>query len=561
MKAKQPLVIYISIWNVLRQYYQHPIRDMFSLGCLSILSILLTVSVPYIMKQIVNISQSNSASFSWEMIWQWENLYLLAACYALAWFIGNLLQHLSQRYSAFFLIHIEAALVYMGLKNYFDLTFNEQRKIEIGNINTDIWRGANAFGQLTYTSLFILLPLLFELVVMMWILAQSISLSFALIFLVFAVVLFVVTLCIAVKSKDVFSVFYEAQNQINQFFIEKVQNHYDIQINAAKEYELRSFDQRIKDYQLKKSKSHGHLMILMLIQVFAVAIFLFIFMLLTVYLFENKQVSTGDFVLISAYIVGLTLPMLRVSQSIMMLKGEYISLVKFYDYFQLEKNIYQITEIEPSTFFYCFEHAQLDLGKNQLQNFNLIIQQHQCYVITGQTGIGKSSFMNHLIGLQKIQSGKLYYKNIDISVEFSTNIYHEIAVVGQTVAVYSGTLRQNLVHNSRYHYSDLELLHWLEVFQLTQLCTKNNLSLDDDLEERYKSFSGGEKQRLNILRALLKQPKCLIMDEPTAALDEVTAIHLMKVIRQQVSTVIMISHAPYAKQFADHLIDFDQLLD
>lgn len=560
MKPSEPWAIYAGVWKILKQYYQHPIRHMLGLGVLVLSSTLLVVSVPYIMKQIVDLSQSGVSQFSWDQLWHLENLYLLAACFALAWFGSNLLQHLSQRYSAFFLISIESALVYKGLENFFNLSFLEQRKIETGIINTDIWRGAEAFGQLIFTSLFILIPLVFEVFMMMWILAQSINISFALIFLFFALLVFAMTLIVALKSKDIYSTFYEAHNRINQFFIEKVQNHYDIQINAAQHYELKNFAQRVKEYQTEKSKSHSQLMILMLIQVLSVAIFLFIFMLFTVYLFEKKQVSTGDFILISSYIVGLTLPMLRVSHSVMGLKGDYISLKKFYHYFQLEKVQHQSTEVESSDMFYRFQHANLHLGKHEITDFNLNLEADRCYVIIGQTGIGKSSFMHYLTGLQQIQAGQLYYKNINITQQFSTDIYHEIAVVGQVPTVYSGTLRQNLVHNSPYHYTDAELIYWLEVFQLTPLLSKNNLGLDDELQDRYKSFSGGEKQRISILRALLKKPQCLIMDEPTAALDEQTAIHLMSVIRQHVTTIVMISHAAYAQQFADQVINFDELI-
>lgn len=560
MQNNSPLSIYLNVWKVLQQYYRHPIRHMLLLGILVASSTLMLVFVPYIMKQIVDLSQSGRASFSWEQLWQWENLYLLAACYALAWFGSNLLQHLSNRYSAFFLISIESALVYKGLENYFNLNFAEQRKIETGVINTDIWRGADAFGQLTFTCLFIMMPLLFEIVMMMVILAQNISLSFAVVFFFFALVTFALTLLIAIKSKDIFSVFYDAHNQINQFFIEKVQNHYDIQVNHAQAYALKQFDQRIQDYRIKKSKAHSRLVVLMLLQVFFVTVFLLGFMLFTVYLFEKNQVSTGDFVLIGSYIIGLTMPMLHVSQSVMRLKGDYISLKKFNSYFQLDQPKLQHTATTPHSSLYRFKHATLNLGKHHLSDFNLEIEPNKCYVIMGQTGIGKSSFMHYLIGIQQIQQGQLYYKNIDISQQFSSHIYPEIAVVSQTPVVYSGTLRENLVHNSRYQYSDAELMQYLDIFHLTGLLAKKQLGLDDELQDRYKSFSGGEKQRISILRALLKKPQCLIMDEPTAALDETTAVELMTVIRQQVGTIIMISHAPYAKQFADHVIDFDQLL-
>lgn len=92
---------------------------------------------------------------------------------------------------------------------------------------------------------------------------------------------------------------------------------------------------------------------LMIIQVLFVGVFLLSFMLFTVYLFQQQQVTTGDFVLISAYIIGLTMPILQVSQSLIRLRGDYIQ---------------------------------------------------------------------YLVGLEQISQGKLHYKNIDISQQFSTQI-------------------------------------------------------------------------------------------------------------------------------------------
>ena len=109
-------------------------------------------------------------------------------------------------------------------------------------------------------------------------------------------------------------------------------------------------------------------------------------------------------------------------------------------------------------------------------------------------------------------------------------------------------------------YSDGELMRWLQDFDLIHLLEKNNIGLDDDIQDFYKSFSGGEKKRISIIRALLKKPQLLILDEPTAALDELTSLKLMPMIREQVSTIFMISHANYAIEFADEILDFNALL-
>ncbi|TCM69967.1 ATP-binding cassette subfamily B protein [Acinetobacter calcoaceticus] len=551
---------YQAVWKILRQHYRHPQRLMLLLGILILASTLVGVYLPYIMKQIVDLSQLDQRQLNFQHLWSWTNLYILAAAFALGWLFSNILIHLSNQFSGFFMVNIDTSLVYKGLENYFSLSYAEQKKIDTGVINTDLWRGATAFGHFTYTTLFILVPVLFEILAMVWMLTHSINLSFAILFLLFAIVVFVLTLWITFKSKDIFTPMYEAKNQINQFVVEKVQAHYDIQVNASSQYELNKFSQRAEAYRHTTLSSYTQITKMMIWQVLFVGLFLLSFMLITVYLFEQQQVSTGDFVLISSYVIGLTMPVLRVSQSLIHLKGDQVALKKFYAYFLLPKQQYKSAVILPTPQLYQFKHAEFQLGKVMIRDFNLCLEQGKCYVIIGETGIGKTSFMQYLLGIEQINAGQLLYKNIDISLMFAAEIFQEVAVVSQLPIVYSGTLRDNLIHNSRFEYSDAELETWLARFNLSQLLAKNKLGLDDDLEDIYKSFSGGEKQRMSIIRALLKQPQCLIMDEPTAALNEEMGKQLLDLIRTQVKTIILISHAPYAKQYADELIDFDALI-
>lgn len=251
---------------------------------------------------------------------------------------------------------------------------------------------------------------------------------------------------------------------------------------------------------------------------------------------------------------------MMMSQSIIRLRGDFIAIEQYYEYFGLAKDQFNQKMIEPNSVFYEFIDASFHLGENKISNFNFKIQKDKFYIVIGKTGIGKTSFINYLMGLEQLESGQLIYKNIDISHQFSAEIFNEIAFVSQSSIVYSGTLRQNLVNNSQQSYSDDELMSWLDQFELIHLLNKNKINLDDDIQEIYKSFSGGEKQKISIIRALLKKPQLLILDEPTAALDEATSLRLMPIIRQNVGTIFMISHANYAVDLADEIIDFNKII-
>lgn len=101
---------------------------------------------------------------------------------------------------------------------------------------------------------------------------------------------------------------YEARNQMNQFIIEKVQSSYDIKVNDATFYELNAFQKRIHYYLAESRQTYLKIIIFMIYQVAFVGFFLFVFMALSVYLFQQHRFTSGDFVLISTYIISLTMP-------------------------------------------------------------------------------------------------------------------------------------------------------------------------------------------------------------------------------------------------------------
>lgn len=556
----QKVHTFSKVWSIAKQFYPKPIPQLLVIALCLILTTLLSIGLPYVLKLLVDQSQLSSKALAFKDYFHLDYLYLLALAYAVGWLLKELINQIEGLSTALILRKLDSALIFEGLKNYFLLKHEVQKQQDAGVYNTNLLRGSEAFGQILCTVFFIIVPVVFQIFGMVWILSSNIDYSYGLYFLVFSLCTIVLSLLITFKTQDFFTAMYESRNQLNQFIIEKVQSSYDIKVNDATGYELNAFKKRINHYLAESRHTYIKIIIFMMYQVAFVGFFLFVFMALSVYLFQHQRFSSGDFVLISSYIISLTLPLLMMSQSIIRLRGDFIALQKFYDYFLFEKDQFNQKVIEPSTVFYHFKDAQFILGKHTITNFNFKIEQGKCYVAIGRTGIGKTSFINYLMGLQQIDQGQLYYKNIEISQQFSSNIFNEIAFVSQSPIVYSGTLRQNLVHSSRQTYSDAELISWLIYFDLQHLLEKNNISLDSDIQDIYHSFSGGEKQRISIIRALLKQPKLLILDEPTAALDEKTSLKLMPIIRQQVDTIFMISHAHYALDLADEVVDFNDIL-
>lgn len=153
---------YQNIWKIVKNRYPRPIQDMLILGLVLMIHTLLSVAVPYILKEIVDQSHTTNV-VTFDQLFTWKNLYILATAYALGWLLMNVLNHAANFLSARLMTKFKIALLHGGVKQFFEATFAEQKKIELGVYQTDILRGADSFGTITYVILFVLVPILFQI--------------------------------------------------------------------------------------------------------------------------------------------------------------------------------------------------------------------------------------------------------------------------------------------------------------------------------------------------------------------------------------------------------------
>lgn len=558
--SSQDIQNYKFLWQVSKENYKKQKGSMFLMFLLVMFTAFFTTLLPYLLKIIIDYS-AQEYNFSLDIRLPFNFLYLIVLAYAAAWLANELCNWTKNIFSAYLMVDFKGALIFAGLKNYLNLKKDEQDQIEAGTVISDLARGSSAFGEINLTLLLHLGPIIFQLVMIFAVLFTTISLLFSISFLLVAIVIFLVSFHINKTSSSLFDSMYQKDNQVNSHLIHQISNSYEIKVKNAVPFQLSKFNATLDSYITTAKDRNKKIGLLMISQLFLIFLFLLIFMLFTVFLSTEKQLTPGAFVLISTYIIQLTNPFLAVSQSLMRLNGNFVALAKYRQYFNLKKENYTHSVVQDSNVLFQFINAKFLLGKRAVDHFNLTILANKTYVVIGQTGLGKTSLMNYLMGVYQIQSGQLYYKNIDISQNFSKHIFDEVVYVAQQPVIFPYSLRDNLVYNSSHIYEDSYLLQMLDQFNLLHILKKHQLTLDDDLTEIYKNFSGGEKQRICILRGLLARPQLIILDEPTAALDVGTAKNILEYIQQVVPSVIMITHSPYAMEIADEVIDLEKLLN
>ena len=177
-------------------------------------------------------------------------------------------------------------------------------------------------------------------------------------------------------------------------------------------------------------------------------------------------------------------------------------------------------------------------------------------IVTGESGSGKSTLMSQLLGFYDDTKSAIFIDGKRLDSIDLYSLRQAVAWVDQEPKLLNTSIKENLLLGLSEQPSEGSIEQTLEQVGLSQWYEKIGRDLDQAVSERAQIFSGGEKQRLAIARALLRNAKVLLMDEPTSALDKHNSTEMMTLIRAiaKERRVIMISHnSAFLQQDDDHV--------
>lgn len=209
-------------------------------------------------------------------------------------------------------------------------------------------------------------------------------------------------------------------------------------------------------------------------------------------------------------------------------------------------------EFENVTFAYSDEEEE---GKNALENINLKIKSGETIGIIGGTGSSKSSLVQLIPRLYDVTKGKVKVGGIDVRDYDIKALRDSVAMVLQKNVLFSGTIAENL----RWGKKDADEEELKEICKLSQadsFIQEFPSKYDTLLDQGGTNVSGGQKQRICIARAILKQPKILILDDSTSAVDTKTDALIRKAFREKIpnTTKIIIAQRVSSIEDADQII-------
>ncbi len=178
--------------------------------------------------------------------------------------------------------------------------------------------------------------------------------------------------------------------------------------------------------------------------------------------------------------------------------------------------------------------------------------------VIGGTGSGKSTLVNLIPRLYDATEGTVCLDGVDVKVCSREELCRQIGIVPQKAVLFSGTIRENLLWG-REEASDEELLEALATAQASDILESKDGGLDAAVQQEGSNFSGGQRQRLTIARALVRKPSILILDDSASALDYATDAKLRMAIKSMdpSPTTFIVSQRAASVRFADQILVLD----
>lgn len=496
--------------------------------------------IPIVTANIINIA-SNPTKYNLRSLW----LNLIIAILAIVQNIPTQMMHI--KYLSEPVRYVEAKLRSNLVKKLQILSISYHKELKSGKLQSKVLRDVEAIQLLSVQIYTTILPVIFNISV-----ALAVTVTKSPIVALF----FFLTLPLAL----IFASFFRKNiRESNKSFRKEIE---EMSANVAEMVEmvpvtrahgLEKIEIKKMERQLNEVKSKGyHLDIItalfgasswVVFQIFQVVCLGF-----TGYQAYRGRITVGEVVLYQGYFTSILNQISNIINSYpMLVKGmESINSVgEILIASDVEKNKGK-KKVKKVSGNITFENVEFGYEKGKvpvLKDFNLQIKKGECIAFVGESGAGKTTILNLIIGFNKPTKGKIYLDGVDMS-ELDLSSYRKfIAVVPQNTILFSGTIRENITYGLS-SVTDEKLKEVIEYSNIKEFIDKLPNGIDTQVGEHGGKLSGGQRQRIAIARALIRDPQIIVLDEATSALDNISELQVQKAMNNLIKgrTTFVVAH-------------------
>ncbi|NLL42039.1 MAG: ABC transporter ATP-binding protein [Firmicutes bacterium] len=279
----------------------------------------------------------------------------------------------------------------------------------------------------------------------------------------------------------------------------------------------------------------------------------------------DGTITIGDFVAFNSYLGMLTWPVMAIGWVINMLQRGKASMDRLNDIFCQRSDILDpaeegaLSEIQGNIEFNDLTFAYPTSTRPVLEDINASIEAGQVVGILGRTGSGKTTLLNLLVRLYNVEPGMIKIDGVNIDQIPLQVLRDSIGYVPQDSFLFSATIRQNIDFADTGSDMD-KVVEYAKIAQVYDNIMDFPNQFETIVGERGVTLSGGQKQRIAIARALIKEPRILIMDDSLSAVDTETEEAILQNLRRVFPgrTVIIVSHRISTLQGSDQILVLEE---
>lgn len=389
------------------------------------------------------------------------------------------------------------------------------------------------------------------------IMAISTNAKLSIILAVIIPIMVLVILILAKKVLPLFTKFQAFTDRLNQVVTEKLTGVRVIRAFGKEEYERKRYDSVNKDIYDVTLKAAYTIVLLMPLIFFIINISSIAIVWIGAPMIDNGSLNIGDLMAFIQYAMQVLFSVIYVAMMFINIPRAIVSAKRISEVLDINPSIKDDGKIAKKEELdslgsiefknVCFSFPDGD--ENVLDNISFKINKSETLAIIGGTGSGKTALISLMLRLYDITGGDIYVggKNIkDISVNFLRDL---IGYVPQKAMLFSGTIRENLCYGNK-NATKQQIDEALKIAQAYDFVYSQKDGIDSEVSQGGTNFSGGQKQRLCIARAIVKNPDYFIFDDSFSALDYKTDMTLRDalakntkdatkiIVAQRVSTVL-----------------------
>lgn len=352
----------------------------------------------------------------------------------------------------------------------------------------------------------------------------------------------------------------EQDTDANQKAVDSMLNFETVKYFGAAGREAARYDEAMARYEAAALKTSYTLTFLNFGQAVLITAGLVVVMLLAAIGVQAGELTIGDFVLVNAYMIQITMPLNFLGTVYREIRQALVDMRQMFDLLDEPPEVQdslKASQLQIAQGGVKFEAVSFSYDQERpiLKDFSVDIPAGQTIAIVGPSGSGKSTIGRLLFRFYDVTGGAVFIDGQDVRDVTQNSLHQFIGVVPQDTVLFNDTIYYNIAYG-REHATCDEVIKAAKDSQIHDFIMSLPDTYQTHVGERGLKLSGGEKQRVGIARTLLKDPPILLLDEATSALDSETEHEIQEALERagQGRTVIMIAHRLSTVQKANRIL-------